>query len=146
VHDAGEQQGSSRAARRVQGEAATRVPHATIIGPARGIWIAGGYRVSMRTFSAASAAPPDVVRRLMSEPGEWERWALHLRLVWGPGLGAVGLAQRVEPRPGGGSTVAVDLSAPWPLERAIAVAYGPLIEVALRRLAQAAERVVGAPA
>jgi hypothetical protein len=66
--------------------------------------------------------------------------------TWRVGLGLVEMVHRVEPRPAGGCVVAVDLIAPRPLERALALAYGPLIEVSLRRLAQAAEGVVGAPA
>ena len=48
--------------------------------------------------------------------------------------------------PAAAATVAIDLSAPGPLEPALALAYGPLIEVSLHRLAQEAERVVGTPA
>ena len=65
---------------------------------------------------------------------------------WTWRVGAVEMVHRVEPRADGGATVAVDLIAPGPLEPALALAYGPLIDVSLRRLAQEAERVVGAPA
>ncbi len=65
---------------------------------------------------------------------------------WTWRVGAVEMVHRVEPRAGGGATVAIDLSAPGPLEPALALTYGPLIEVALNRLAQEAERVVGTPA
>ena len=56
------------------------------------------------------------------------------------------MVHRVEPRAGGGATVAIDLTAPGPLEPALALTYGPLIDVSLHRLAQEAERVVGTPA
>jgi hypothetical protein len=47
------------------------------------------------------------------------------------------LAHRVEPRPKG-SRVAIDLSAPGPLEPALAATYGPVIQLMLNRLAQRA--------
>jgi len=65
---------------------------------------------------------------------------------WTWRVGPVEMVHRVEPGADGGATVAIDLSAPGPLEPAIALAYGPLIEVSLHRLAQEAERVVGTPA
>ena len=48
--------------------------------------------------------------------------------TWRVGLGLVEMVHRVEPRPDGGATVAIDVIAPGPLERALALAYGPLIE------------------
>jgi hypothetical protein len=60
--------------------------------------------------------------------------------TWRVGLGLVEMVHRVEPRPEGGATVAVDIIAPGPLERALGLAYGPLIELSLRRLASQAER------
>jgi hypothetical protein len=65
---------------------------------------------------------------------------------WTWRVGPVQMAHRVEPGADGGATLAIDLSAPGPLEPALALAYGPLIEVSLHRLAQEAERVVGTPA
>ena len=38
-----------------------------------------------------------------------------------------------------GATTSVDILAPAPLERAVAAAYGPVVQSALRRLARAAE-------
>ena len=55
------------------------------------------------------------------------------------------MVHRVEPRPDGGATVAVDVIAPAALERPLALAYGPLIDFSLRRLARAAEAVSAAP-
>lgn len=49
----------------------------------------------------------------------------------------VDMDHRVRPRPGGGVSVAIDLRAPAPMEAALALAYGPLIVLALRRLAGA---------
>ena len=65
---------------------------------------------------------------------------------WTWRVGPVRMVHRVEPGANGGATVAIDLSALGPLEPALALAYGPLIEVSLNRLAQEAERVVGTPA
>jgi hypothetical protein len=65
---------------------------------------------------------------------------------WTWRVGPVEMVHRVEPSADGGATVAIDLSAPGPLEGALALTYGPLIEVSLNRLAQEAERVVGTPA
>jgi len=59
--------------------------------------------------------------------------------TWRVGLGLVEMVHRVEPRPDGGATVAVDISAPAPLERTLALTYGPLIEHSLKRLARQAE-------
>jgi hypothetical protein len=138
----------------------------------------------MRTFSAATVAPPDVVWDLVARPDAWGRWSPHVRGAWGlgapevrdgamgaarllgvlpvparvtgkragrswtwrVGLGLVEMVHRVEPRPGGGTTVSIDLIAPGALESVVALGYGPLIDVSLRRLARAAEGVVGAPA
>jgi hypothetical protein len=50
--------------------------------------------------------------------------------------GLVDMDHRVVARPGG-VTVAPDLRAPAPLEAGLALTYGPLIGVALRRLANA---------
>jgi hypothetical protein len=136
----------------------------------------------MRTFSAVTAAPPEIAWRLLARPADWGRWSPHVRGAWGLGdpevrrgafgaarllgvapvparvvakrdgrswtwrVGLVEMAHRVEPRAGGGATVAIDLSAPGPLEPAVALAYGAVIDGSLRRLAAEAERVVGAPA
>jgi hypothetical protein len=60
--------------------------------------------------------------------------------TWRVGLGLVEMVHRVEARPEGGATVAVDIIAPGPLERTLALTYGPLIERSLERLARQAER------
>jgi hypothetical protein len=52
-------------------------------------------------------------------------------------VGVVEMDHRVEPREGGGCTVAIDLRAPAPLEAGLALAYGPVIQATLRRLASA---------
>jgi hypothetical protein len=56
--------------------------------------------------------------------------------AWSWRVGAlVEMDHRVAARPGGGVIVALDLRAPAPLEAGLALAYGPLIAYALRRLA-----------
>ena len=54
---------------------------------------------------------------------------------WAWRVGPMTLVHRVEPR-GGGSRVAIDLSAPGPLEPALAATYGPVIQLMLERLAR----------
>jgi hypothetical protein len=39
----------------------------------------------MRTFSAATTAPPEVVWQLLARPGDWGRWSPHVRGAWGLG-------------------------------------------------------------
>jgi hypothetical protein len=53
---------------------------------------------------------------------------------WSWQVGLIRVDHTVEPRPGG-CRVIVDLSAPWPLERLLAVSYGPIVAVLVRRLA-----------
>jgi Polyketide cyclase / dehydrase and lipid transport len=128
----------------------------------------------MRSWTADSAAPPDVAWRLLSRPDLWSTWSPHVRGAWGLGdrevragaqgaarlfgaipvparitgkserawswqVGLVEMTHRVRGR-GRGSTVAIDLRAPGPLEPVIAAAYGPVIAFTLRRLARVAER------
>jgi hypothetical protein len=49
------------------------------------------------------------------------------------------MVHRVTPR-AGGCEVAVEISAPAPLERAVGLAYGPLVGALVRRLARKAQR------
>ncbi len=133
----------------------------------------------MRTYEAASTAPPAVAWALMARPGRWHEWAPQLRGAWGLGdpevrtgargaarllwaipvparilsvdpgrswrwqVGPMQLDHRVEPAPGGGSRVGVDLMAPGPLEALLAATYGPVIAVLVRRLAAVAARDAG---
>ena len=61
--------------------------------------------------------------------------------AWTWRVGPMTLDHRVEPR-AGGATVAIDLSAPGPLETVLAATYGPIIALLLRNLA----RVAASPA
>jgi hypothetical protein len=56
---------------------------------------------------------------------------------WAWRVGPMTLVHRVEPR-AKGSTVAIDLHAPGPLEPALAATYGPVIQLMLNRLARLA--------
>lgn len=57
---------------------------------------------------------------------------------WGWRVGPVTMMHHVQPQPGGGSEIALDLGAPGPLEAVVAAAYGPVIELMLGRLARVA--------
>ena len=59
---------------------------------------------------------------------------------WTWRVGPALMEHRVRELPGGRCEVAVDLSAPGPLEPALAASYGPVIAVMVRRLARLAER------
>lgn len=48
------------------------------------------------------------------------------------------IAHRAEALPGG-SVATIEISAPWALERMIAVSYGPLVRLLVRNLARVAE-------
>jgi hypothetical protein len=104
----------------------------------RGAWQLGAPEVRRGALGAA--------RLLGVVPVPARITAKHAGRSWTWRVGPVQMVHRVEPGADGGATVAIDLSAPGPLEPALAVAYGPLIEVSLHRLAQEAERVVGTPA
>src|SRR5690349_18117373 len=63
--------------------------------------------------------------------GKGDRW-------WTWQVGLVEMTHRVEPR-GDGSRVTIELRAPGPIEAPFAAAYGPVIQLTLRRLARVAE-------
>jgi hypothetical protein len=100
----------------------------------RGAWRLGAPEVRRGAVGAARllGVVPVPARIVGKRAGR--SWA------WRVGFGLVEMVHRVEARPEGGATVAVDLIAPAPLERSLALAYGPLIELSLRRLAREAER------
>ena len=59
---------------------------------------------------------------------------------WAWRVGPVTLVHRVDPAGDDASTVAIDLTAPAPLEAALAATYGPVIALLLRNLARVATR------
>lgn len=59
---------------------------------------------------------------------------------WTWRVGPASFDHVVRALPSGGATVAITCRAPWPLERAIALSYWPLVGVLVERLALAAER------
>src|SRR3954447_831979 len=105
----------------------------------RGAWALGAPEVRDGAMGAARLFGVLPVPARVSGKRAGRAW------TWRVGLGLVEMVHRVESRPGGGTTVSIDLIAPGALEAALALAYGPLIDVSLRRLARVAEGVVGAP-
>jgi len=57
---------------------------------------------------------------------------------WTWAVGPVSLVHRVTPL-GSGCEVAVEITAPGPLETVLGVTYGPVVALLVRRLAQVAE-------
>jgi hypothetical protein len=96
----------------------------------RGAWNLGDDEVRDGARGAARllGVVPIPARIVGKEPGRSWTWR----------VGVVEMAHRVTPR-AGGCTVAIDLRAPGPLEPALALTYGPVIALALRRLARRAE-------
>ncbi len=97
----------------------------------RGAW---GLGEEVRAGDAGAArllgvAPVPVSITAVDAPRSWS-WRV---------AGVVDMAHRVQPR-GSGCTVAIELEAPAPLEAALALTYGPLILLTLRRLARLSER------
>jgi Polyketide cyclase / dehydrase and lipid transport len=100
----------------------------------RGAWGLGAPEVEPGRRGAARllGVVPVPAQILAKEAGRSWTWR----------VGPATLVHRVEPAPGGGSVVAVDITAPAPVEAALAVSYGPLVRVLVRNLA----RVAAAPA
>ncbi len=59
---------------------------------------------------------------------------------WSWRVGPVLMDHRVEPRPGGGCVIAIDLHARAPVEAALRVTYGPVVGALVARLARVAQR------
>jgi hypothetical protein len=57
---------------------------------------------------------------------------------WSWQVGPVLMDHRVEPRPGGGCLIAIELCARRPVEAALRVSYGPVVQALVRRLARVA--------
>jgi Polyketide cyclase / dehydrase and lipid transport len=97
-----------------------------------GAWRLGSPEVRLGAVGAARLAGviPVPARIVGKQPGR--SW------TWRVGLGLVEMVHRVEPRADGGSTVAIDVLAPPPVEKALAAAYGPIIQATLERLARKA--------
>ena len=111
----------------------------------RGAWGLGAPEVREGALGAARlfGALPVPARIVAKRPGRSWTWR----------VGPVEMVHRVDPRPersggeasgrDGGCEVAIDVIAPAPLERVFAAAYGPVITVTLRRLADAAQSSSG---
>ena len=98
----------------------------------RGAWGLGSPEVRAGAVGAARllGAVPIPARIVAKRPGR--SW------TWRVGLGLVDMVHRVEPAAAGGCVVAIDLTAPAPVERTLAAAYGPVIQATLDRLARKA--------
>lgn len=98
----------------------------------RGAWGLGDPEVEVGARGAVRllGVVPVPARIVAKEPGRSWTWR----------VGPATLVHRVAPVDGGGSTVAIDLVAPAPLEAALAVTYGPVIRVLLKNLARVAAR------
>ena len=100
----------------------------------RGAWGLGAPEVREGALGAARlfGALPVPARIVAKRPGRSWTWR----------VGPVEMVHRVEPR-ATGCEVAIDVIALPPLERALALAYGPVIAATLRRLATAAQSSSG---
>jgi hypothetical protein len=100
----------------------------------RGAWGLGAPEVRDGALGAARlfGALPVPARIVGKRPGRSWTWR----------VGPVEMVHRVEPRPDG-CEVAIDVIALGPLERAFALAYGPVIAATLRRLAEQAQSSSG---
>jgi hypothetical protein len=98
----------------------------------RGAWRLGEPEVELGARGAARLLGVLLVpaRVTAKRPGRSWTWQ----------VGPVSMVHRVTPRRGGGCDVAVEISAPPGLERAVALGYGPLVAALVRRLARVAER------
>jgi hypothetical protein len=95
----------------------------------RGAWGLGTPEVAAGRagFARLFGAVPVPARIVAKEAGRSWTWQ----------VGPVRMVHRVAPA-AGGCTVAIDLSAPGPLEPVVAATYGPVIDWALGRLARLA--------
>ena len=96
----------------------------------RGAWGLGQPEVEPRSVGAARIlgflpVPAQIVAK---EPGRSWTWR----------VGPATLVHRVTPRIGGGSTVAVTIEAPGPLEPLLAATYGPEVQLLVSNLARVA--------
>ena len=98
----------------------------------RGAWGLGDPEVQPGARGAARllGVVPVPARILAKDPGRSWTWR----------VGPATLVHRVEPAGEDGCVVAVDISAAGPVEAALAVTYGPLVQLLVRNLARAAAR------
>ena len=96
----------------------------------RGAWGLGAPEIEPGARGAARllGVVPIPARITAKEPGRSWTWR----------VGPATLVHRVEPAGDDASTVAIDLSAPAPLEASLAATYGPVIALLLRNLARVA--------
>ena len=97
----------------------------------RGAWGLGEpeVRVGARGFARLLGAVPVPARITAKDPGRSWTWS----------VAGVRMVHRVEPRPEG-CTVGVELHAAPPVEAALRISYGRVVEALVGRLARVAER------
>ena len=101
----------------------------------RGAWRLGSPEVAVGARGAARLLgaipiPATITGKAARGPTRWWSWR----------VGPVELVHRVAPKPGGGSHVGVDIRAPAPIEAALRVTYGPVVQVLVTNLARVAAR------
>ena len=98
----------------------------------RGAWGLGDPEVEPGARGAVRllGVVPVPARILAKDPGRSWTWR----------VGPATLMHRVEPAGEAGSVVAVDITAAPPVEAALAVTYGPLVQLLVRNLARTAAR------
>ena len=98
----------------------------------RGAWGLGDPEVRPGARGAARllGVVPVPARILGVDPGRTWEWT----------VGPVTFDHLVEPRDGGGCTVAVQLRSSPPVETALSVSYGPVCALLMKNLARVAER------
>ena len=94
----------------------------------RGAWGLGDPEVEEGARGAARllGAVPVPARILAVEAGRSWTWR----------VGPMTLVHRVHPSRGGGAVVAVDLTAPGPVEALLAATYGPIVQLLVNNLAR----------
>ena len=85
----------------------------------------------MLRYAHACTAPPEAAWSLLSRPDCWPEWSPHLRGAWGLGSPEV-------VSDGDGCRVVVEMRAPKPVEAALAVTYGPVVDLLVRNCARVA--------
>ena len=96
----------------------------------RGAWGLGEPEVQEGRFGAA---------RLLGIAPVPARIVHRTERSWTWQVGPVRMVHAVRELPGGGSRVSTTLAAPGPLDRALALAYGPVVSLLMGRLARKAE-------
>lgn len=101
----------------------------------RGAWRLGSPAVEASSLGVAMLAG---VIPIPARIEQVERSATRSHWTWKVGL--LRLDHEVRPRPHGGCEIVFSCRAPWPIERALAVSYWPIVGLLVERLAVQAGR------